>query len=107
MILNKDTAGKKLLRMAMEVAERNFDKPELIIIGIRENGIFIAERIASHLKDLFPGKVQLLDLWMDKKHPVEIRLSEAINFNNKCIFYIKVRINHNDQVPKIIFIEIN
>ncbi len=88
MILNKDTAGKKLRRMAMEVAERNFDKPELIIIGIRENGIFIAERIASHLKELFPGSVQLLDLWMDKKHPLEIRLSEAINFNNKCILLV-------------------
>lgn len=88
MILNKNTADKKLRRMALEVAERNFDTESLIIIGIKENGIFIAYKIASYLKEVFNGKITVIDLAMDKKDPGEIRLSEQVDFNNKTILLI-------------------
>ncbi|CAN5897181.1 phosphoribosyltransferase domain-containing protein [soil metagenome] len=88
MILNKESAGKKLRRMALEVAERNYDNDSLILIGIKENGIFIAQNIAGHLNELFKGSVQVIDLWLDKKDPGEIKLSENINFNDKTILLI-------------------
>lgn len=81
MILTKEIAYKKLRRMAMEVAERNHDKKSLVLIGIKENGIVIAQEIAGMLKDIFPGTITLLSLSLDKTNPGEITLSEDYDFN--------------------------
>ena len=67
--------------MAMEVAERNHDKAVLVLIGIKENGIVIAEIIAGILKEIFPGEIELISLSLDKKNPGEITLSGNIDFN--------------------------
>jgi pyrimidine operon attenuation protein/uracil phosphoribosyltransferase len=88
MILNKQTADKKLHRMALEVAERNQETDSLILIGIKENGIFIANKIAIYLKEVFKADIKVLELWLDKKDPGEIKLSENIDFNNKSILLI-------------------
>lgn len=74
--------------MAMEVAERNHDKQSLLLIGIKENGIVIAEIIAGMLQDIFPGKTTLLSLSMDKKNPGEITLSSAYDFNQANVLLI-------------------
>lgn len=88
MILSKETADRKLRRMALEVAERNYKKEELILIGIRENGSFIAKKIAQYLREVFAGKIKVIDLSINKKQPGEIQLSESIDFNNKVIVLI-------------------
>lgn len=74
--------------MAMEVAERNHNKESLILIGIKENGIVIAEKIASLLKDIFPGLIDILWLSMDKKSPGEIVLSKKVSFNGTNVILI-------------------
>ena len=88
MILSKEIAHKKLRRMAMEVAERNHDELALVLIGIKENGIVIAEIMATILKDIFPGKIEILWLSMDKKNPGKIVLSKTIDFNGANILLI-------------------
>ena len=74
--------------MAMEVAERNYDKDSLLLIGIKENGIVIAAIIADMLKDIFKGAVKLLSLSLDKHNPGEIKLSETVNFNGPNVLLI-------------------
>jgi pyrimidine operon attenuation protein/uracil phosphoribosyltransferase len=88
MILDKQTAEKKLRRMALEVAERNYGADEIILIGIKENGIFIAKKIEDFLKEVFTGTIKVLSLALDKKNPKEIILSESIDFNDKAILLI-------------------
>ncbi len=88
MILTKEIAQKKLRRMAMEVAERNHDKNALILIGIKENGMLIAEKIAGFLKTVFKGNIQLLSLSIDKKDPGEIVLSAYPDFNGTTVLLI-------------------
>ncbi len=88
MILDKISADKKLRRMALEVAERNADTTSLILIGIRENGIHIARKMAVYLEQYFSGNLQVLELWLDKKDPGEISLSEDADFNGKSILLI-------------------
>ncbi len=88
MILTKEIALNKLRRMAMEIAERNHDKPSLVLIGIKENGIVIADIISKMLKSIFSGKVDLLWLSLDKSHPSTITLSEAYDFNGANILLI-------------------
>ena len=57
-ILSKEAADKKLRRMALEICERNAAENELLLIGIKENGIAVAEKIRAYIKDTFTGKVK-------------------------------------------------
>lgn len=87
-ILDARVANKKLRRMALQVVEQNYNATQLVLIGIKQNGIVIAEKIRKHLKDVFNGEVLVLELSMDKKHPAEITLSENIDFTGKIILLI-------------------
>ncbi|MEO6668488.1 MAG: phosphoribosyltransferase family protein [Ferruginibacter sp.] len=88
MILDKATADKKLRRMSLEVAERNHETSEIILVGIKENGIIIAKKIKEYLQDVFSGNIILMELWLDKKNPGEIKLSSTMDFNDKSILLI-------------------
>jgi pyrimidine operon attenuation protein / uracil phosphoribosyltransferase len=88
MILDKSTAEKKLKRMALEVAERNHDKKALVLMGIKENGIFIAYKIAAYLKEIFTGEIEVIALSLDKKRPDEIKLEKEIDCTSKNILLI-------------------
>lgn len=87
-ILSAGVADKKLRRMALQVAEQNYDAEQLILIGIRANGIFIAHIVSGYLKEVFKGEVIVLELSMDKKKPSEIRLDKKTDFNGKTILLI-------------------
>ena len=88
MILNQETADKKLRRLAMEVAERNYQKKELVLIGIKENGMFIAQKIARYLKEAFAGNIVILELSLNKKMPKEIVLNPSYSFEEASILIV-------------------
>ncbi len=71
--------------MALEIAERNSDKTGIILIGIKENGIFIAAKIEMYLKEVFAGEVKTIALSINKKAPAEITLSEETDLKGKMI----------------------
>jgi pyrimidine operon attenuation protein / uracil phosphoribosyltransferase len=87
-ILSKETAGKKLSRMALEVAERNYDEKQLILIGIKDHGLAIANKIAAHLKTVLSAEIIVVSLKLDKLKPSEISLTPAIDFNDKVVVLI-------------------
>ncbi len=87
-ILNAAVAEKKLRRMALEIVERNYDEPQLLLIGIKDHGTVIAEKISDYLKLNFKGEVIVLELGIDKKHPAAVTLSAATDFNDKTIILI-------------------
>lgn len=84
-ILDAIVAEKKLRRMALEIAERNDGEPELLLLGIKENGIVIARLISEYLGASFAGKITVLELAIDKKRPSAVRLSAETDFNNKVV----------------------
>ena len=88
MILNKSSADKKLRRMAMEIAERNTEAPHLILIGIKSNGLIIAEKIATYLKDIYPGSLSVLALEINKRNPDVINIHPEMDFNDQTIIVI-------------------
>ena len=88
MILSKNAAAKKLRRMAIEIVERNETMQPIIIIGIKENGMVIAEEISKQLKSVFTGVVQTISLAIDKKNPKEITLSDNISLKDKLILLV-------------------
>lgn len=84
-ILDAAVAGKKLRRMALEIAERNDGEPELLLLGIKENGIVIARLISEYLASVFTGKISVIELSMDKKKPVSIDIHPDVGFDGKVV----------------------
>lgn len=88
-ILNAAVASKKLQRMAYEIAEQNVDETnELILAGIRDNGVVLAHIIAGHLKQIFNGTVRVIEIELNKRDPGEIVLSEELNFSEAVVILI-------------------
>lgn len=82
-ILNREGAIQKLHRMALELAEHlSGDESPVVIIGIRNSGTVIAEKIGTLLKEYVSNNIKVISLMMDKSKPVTIQLSETMDFNN-------------------------
>jgi len=80
-LLTKEVAEKKMQRMALEVAERSFNQTApLVLIGIKENGMVIAEHLHQLLKPLLSTEIRVLSCKLDKKHPLEVTYSEQLDF---------------------------
>ena len=87
-ILTEEVALKKLKRIALEVAERNFNEKELLLIGIKENGIVIAQIISKLMKAVFTGSITVVALSMNKKKPNSITIEKDIDVDGKTILLI-------------------
>lgn len=74
--------------MALEICERNYSEPELLLIGIRGSGMVLAEKISAYLKETFKGRVEVLLLHIDKKHPAAISIEPAADFTGKVVILI-------------------
>lgn len=88
LILTREIAYRKLQRMAYEIAERNINEEQIILAGIKENGTIISKILYSFLKDIFKGKISIIEITIDKKNPKNISLSEEINFDEKVIIVV-------------------
>ncbi len=87
-ILDAATASLKLERMAYEIVEENMEESELILAGIRDSGSVIARAIQQELAKISNIKTKLISLYLDKKHPTAVELSETIDFNGKVVIVI-------------------
>jgi pyrimidine operon attenuation protein / uracil phosphoribosyltransferase len=87
-ILDADTAGRKLERIAYEILENNLDEKELILAGIRESGSVVARCIEQLLAKISSFNTTLITLTLDKKHPKEVQISKPMDFTGKVIIVI-------------------
>lgn len=88
-ILSQEEVNFKLQRLALEIAEQlEGDDAELIIIGVKTNGLVIAEKIASILKLYLSIPFQVIIGSLNKDKPGDIILSKKINFDNKNIIIV-------------------
>jgi len=79
--------------MALEIVERNYNEPRLILLGIKDNGTVIADILAGHLKQSFSGEIQVGSLAMDKKRPTEIAIEPSFSFDNEIVILIDDVVN--------------
>ena len=84
-VLTKEIAYNKMQRMAYEIVEKNFGEKEIIIAGIKQNGLVIANILYEYLKPVFKGELKVLEITLDKKAPKNISLSEEMNFDDKVV----------------------
>jgi len=88
-ILTREQAYQKLERLALEVAERmQGDDAALVIIGVRNSGSVIAEKIGVLVKKYLPNSVEVINVQLDKDFPVDVVLSKSIDFNNKNVLIV-------------------
>lgn len=88
MLLNKEIADNKLRRIALEIAERNHDKTSLLLMGIKSNGLVIANKIAEYLRTDFKGEIEIVEVELDKEKPGEIKLNKNPDFDDACVLII-------------------
>lgn len=51
-ILDKDTISRSLMRIAHEILEKNKGIQDLCLVGIRNRGVYLAERLADCIKKI-------------------------------------------------------
>ena len=85
LILTAEIARKKLQRMAFEIIEKNIGEKEIILAGIKESGLIIANIIKTFLQDVFEGKISVIEIDIDKKDPRQISMSESGNFDDAVV----------------------
>jgi len=88
LILTADIARKKLQRMAFEIIENNVGEKEIILAGIKDSGLIIANIIKAFLQDVFNGKISVIEIDIDKKDPKKISLSGSKNFDDAVVVII-------------------
>jgi pyrimidine operon attenuation protein / uracil phosphoribosyltransferase len=84
-ILTGDIARKKLQRMAFEIVEKNIGEKEIILAGIKDSGLIIANIIKELLEDIFIGKISVLAIDIDKKDPKNISIPGEKKFDDSVI----------------------
>lgn len=87
-ILDKDSTNRKLKRLAFEIVERNYDEQQMFFAGIRENGLIVAKTLAEEVMNISNIHVELVEVTLDKKYPVEVFLDREIGFNNQSVLLI-------------------
>lgn len=86
--LDRQTAEKKLRRMALEIVENNLEEEQLILAGIRESGSVVAKNIQQMIAEISAVKTELLIITLDKRLPGDITLSPVIDLSGKVIIVI-------------------
>lgn len=83
-LLNKETADRKLNRMALELAEAlSGDNTPIVIMGIRNSGSVIAEKTGGFLKQWLPNDIKVIAISLDKDNPGEVTLSEQVQLDGQ------------------------
>ncbi|MCJ8163983.1 phosphoribosyltransferase [Pontibacter sp. E15-1] len=69
LILDRAQIEQKIVRMAYQIYEQNFEAQELVLAGIYPNGYALAEMLAQKLQDISKLQVQLLRVTLNKTAP--------------------------------------
>jgi len=70
-ILDSQSIRQKVVRIAFEILEDNYDEKEIVIAGIcrDDEGYALAERITAELRRIGTLTIHLTSINLDKKHP--------------------------------------
>lgn len=92
-ILSREDAEKKLQRMAYEIVERNTDEPEIILAGIKVNGLIIAQKLKIFLQPLFASPIPVMEISLNKKNHDKAEVSPETDINDKVIIVVDDVVN--------------
>lgn len=80
-IMNANDIHKTVKRIAYQIYETNFEESQLVLAGIKKNGVILARRICDELEKISDIKLIFIEISVDKKNPINpIVLSEKLEF---------------------------
>ncbi len=90
-ILDNKQIEKKLNRIAYQIAENNYDEKELFLIGIKENGLLLTQKLKKIIEKIVDVQIHIAAISMNKKkpHSDDIQLSiDAKGLTNKTVIIV-------------------
>ena len=70
-LLNSDEVTNKIVRLAFEIYEQNFQEKEIAIIGIEPKGSLLAQLLKKEIEKISPIKVLYSTIKLEKENPLE------------------------------------
>lgn len=92
-ILSADKAMMKLRRMAYELIERNATENQLVLAGIKGNGIAIAQMLKIILNEISTFSIDILLIDIDKQNPLVCQLDKKIDLHDKVVLVVDDVVN--------------
>lgn len=96
-ILDKDAISRSLMRIAHEILEKNKGTDELCLVGIRNRGVYLAQRLAECIKkienkDILVGILDITlyrdDLTLIASQPVVHKTEIDFDINDKILVLV-------------------
>ena len=87
-ILSAEDVGRKIRRMAFEIAERNADCDSLIIAGVEGNGVVVAQNVINELQQIIKCPIEFITISIDKNQPLEVSVEKEMDYNDKTIILV-------------------
>ena len=83
-VLNSSQIESKIVRLAHQVLENNFESANLVIVGLNERGSLLAEKLSSILSSIYEGQIERLHLSArrDENKEIEIAVDEIEPFES-------------------------
>ena len=69
-VLDHETVGRKLERIAHQLHEENFEEGSIILIGIADRGSVLAKRLAERIREISDLQVTTGEITLDKDDPL-------------------------------------
>ncbi len=96
LVLNERQINQKLDRIAYEIVENNFEEEQIFLVGIIGNGYEIALELGKRLENIGQQKINVSELTIDKKMPLEHEITTSISleeFDHQTIILVDDVIN--------------
>lgn len=78
-LLSGPECRQKIRRIAYQLWEENFDEKEILLAGVKNRGMQLAEILAEELRSLSPLQVQTSWVRLNKDNPVHDAISTGVD----------------------------
>ena len=92
-ILTEQVAEMKLRRMAFEIIENNREEKLIILAGIMDNGLVLANQIKTTLENNSSIDIKLIPVKLNKKSPLQCEIPELALIKDQVVIVIDDVIN--------------
>lgn len=87
-VLDSEAVRTKLKRIALEIAEQNWDEHEIIVAAINGNGEILAKKLMQELSQITAWQLIPVVIVLNKKDPVDVAVQPVIDFTNKAVLIV-------------------
>lgn len=87
-LMNAEQAERCISRLAYEIYERNIDSLDLVLLGIDQRGVELAQILAKKIEKISPLRPQVITLMINKDNPTEARFKTPFDPTGKTIVVI-------------------